>query len=135
VGTFQTASFARVLARRGAQASEYHQRTFTILRHLNDRSRIRLIKSAILKRNRQLDDKLYKPTQVHRRISIAKNNLIGPQDYLRNDELMAQDAAAPRTDGRALRAYAERCFRAGRWTSTTCSSTRPCSSATIRRRC
>ncbi|MCB0781045.1 MAG: ATP-dependent DNA helicase, partial [Flavobacteriales bacterium] len=59
-----------------------------------------------------LDDKLYKANLVHGRISIAKNNLIGPEEYLNNVELMANDAASGREKlGEIYRQYAERCFR------------------------
>ncbi|MCB9169686.1 MAG: UvrD-helicase domain-containing protein [Flavobacteriales bacterium] len=61
-----------------------------------------------------LDDKLYKPNQVHARISIAKNNLIGPEQYLNDGELMAGDAATGRDKlGALYMEYAMRCFRAG----------------------
>ena len=62
----------------------------------------------------KLDDKLYKPSQVHGRISIAKNSLIGPLEYLANTELMAADAAVGREHmGAIYKLYSEKCFRAG----------------------
>ena len=43
-----------------------------------------------------LDDKLYKPNAIHGRISGAKNNLIGPQDYAANPDIMGEDQQAGR---------------------------------------
>jgi DNA helicase-2/ATP-dependent DNA helicase PcrA len=87
-----------------------YPKDFTI--YDTDDSRI-VIKGIV--KEMQLDDKLYKPNQVHGRISIAKNNLIGPHEYLANAELMAQDAANLRPLlGEIYKAYAMKCFRAGR---------------------
>jgi DNA helicase-2/ATP-dependent DNA helicase PcrA len=61
-----------------------------------------------------LDDKVYKPAGVHARISIAKNNLIGPRDYLNDNELMSADRSSGRTElGQIYMRYALRCFRSG----------------------
>lgn len=48
-----------------------------------------LIKSII--KEKQLDDKIYKPSLVQSRISNAKNALITPEDYLNDRELIADD--------------------------------------------
>jgi DNA helicase II / ATP-dependent DNA helicase PcrA len=48
-----------------------------------------LIKTII--KSFQLDDKTYKPGVVAARISLAKNNLITPSDYARNDEAIQTD--------------------------------------------
>ncbi|MEZ4807142.1 MAG: 3'-5' exonuclease [Flavobacteriales bacterium] len=106
MGTFHSV-FARVLR---AEADKIgYPKDFTIYDTDDSRSVIR----AILK-EWQLDDKLYKPSQVHGRISIAKNNLIGPLEYLANAELMNSDTANMRPKlGEIYKAYAERCFRAG----------------------
>ena len=42
----------------------------------------------------QLDDKVYKPKDVLSRISMAKNNLVTPAAYRRNDNALQNDAAA-----------------------------------------
>ena len=106
MGTFHSV-FARILR---AEADKLgYPKDFTIYDTDDSRSVIK----GILK-EWQLDDKLYKPNQVHGRISIAKNNLIGPLEYLANAELMASDAASLRPKiGDIYKAYAERCFRAG----------------------
>jgi DNA helicase-2/ATP-dependent DNA helicase PcrA len=106
MGTFHSV-FARILR---AEADKLgYPKDFTIYDSDDSRSVIK----GILK-EWQLDDKLYKPNQVHGRISIAKNNLIGPLEYLANAELMAGDAAVGRERiGELYKAYAEKCFRAG----------------------
>lgn len=106
MGTFHSV-FARILRAEAGKIG--YPKDFTIYDTDDSRS---LIKTIL--KEWQLDDKLYKPGQVHGRISIAKNNLIGPADYLNNAELMAADAAALRPKlGELYKAYADRCFRAG----------------------
>jgi DNA helicase-2/ATP-dependent DNA helicase PcrA len=106
MGTFHSV-FARILR---AEADKLgYPKDFTIYDTDDSRSVIK----GILK-EWQLDDKLYKPSQVHARISIAKNNLIGPVEYLNNAELMAGDASVGREKmGEIYQAYAMKCFRAG----------------------
>ncbi|MFN3875750.1 MAG: ATP-dependent helicase, partial [Flavobacteriales bacterium] len=106
MGTFHSV-FSRILR---AEADRLgYPRDFTIYDTDDSRS---VIKSIL--KEWQLDDKLYKPNQVHARISIAKNNLIGPLEYLANAELMAGDAAVGRERiGDLYKAYAMKCFRAG----------------------
>jgi DNA helicase-2/ATP-dependent DNA helicase PcrA len=106
MGTFHSI-FSRILR---AEADKLgYPKDFTIYDTDDSRSVIK----GILK-EWQLDDKLYKPNQVHGRISIAKNNLIGPLEYLANAELMAGDASVGREKmGELYKAYAEKCFRAG----------------------
>ena len=48
-----------------------------------------VIKSIIRELN--LDDKVYKPSEVLSRISFAKNNLLTPQLYSNNNELISKD--------------------------------------------
>ncbi|MDX9750054.1 MAG: UvrD-helicase domain-containing protein, partial [Flavobacteriales bacterium] len=106
MGTFHSV-FARILR---AEADKLgYPKDFTIYDTTDSRS---LIKAIV--KERQLDDKLYKPSQVHGRISMAKNNLIGPLEYMANEEQMAADAAAGREHiGAIFREYATRCFRSG----------------------
>jgi DNA helicase II / ATP-dependent DNA helicase PcrA len=106
MGTFHSV-FARILR---AEADKLgYPKDFTIYDTDDSRSLIRTITKEM-----QLDDKLYKPSQVHGRISISKNNLIGPTEYLASTELMEADAAAMRPKiGELYNAYASRCFRAG----------------------
>jgi DNA helicase II / ATP-dependent DNA helicase PcrA len=51
----------------------------------------RLLKNII--KEQQLDDKTYAASAVLHRISSAKNNLIGAQDYNEDFEILSQDAA------------------------------------------
>ncbi len=106
MGTFHSV-FARILR---AEADKLgFPKDFTIYDTDDSRSLIRAIVKDL-----QLDDKLYKASQVHGRISIAKNNLIGPKDYLQNPELTASDAANQRPHiGAIYQKYAARCYRAG----------------------
>ena len=106
MGTFHSV-FARILR---AEADKLgYPKDFTIYDSDDSRS---VIKGIV--KEWQLDDKLYKPNQVHGRISIAKNSLIGPLEYLANTELMAGDAAVGREKmGEIYQAYAMKCFRAG----------------------
>jgi len=106
MGTFHSV-FARILR---AEAEKIgYPKDFTIYDTDDSRSLIRTIVKEL-----QLDDKLYKPSNVHARISISKNNLVGPEEYLRDAEVMAADAAALRPRmGELYKAYAQRCFRAG----------------------
>ena len=106
MGTFHSV-FARVLRSEADKIG--YPNNFTIYDTDDSRSVIKGIVKEL-----QLDDKLYKPNQVHARISIAKNNLIGPLEYLENAELMASDAANMRPKiGEIYRLYAAKCFRAG----------------------
>jgi len=60
-----------------------------------------------------MDDKIYRPNVVFSRISGAKNRLIGPDDYLSNPMIQADDAAARMPEiGRLYKAYSLRCFGA-----------------------
>jgi DNA helicase-2/ATP-dependent DNA helicase PcrA len=61
-----------------------------------------------------LDDQAYKQNVVYNRISAAKNRLISWQAYLRNPELIADDASNLRPEmGNIYRNYSQRCFKAG----------------------
>ena len=61
-----------------------------------------------------LDEKTYKPSMVLGRISSAKNNLISPEAYFQNAEIMEEDRQTKRPElGRVYAAYANRCFKSG----------------------
>lgn len=71
-----------------------------------------LLKSII--KEMKLDDKVYKPNLVQRRISAAKNGLIGPVEYqsdssIYNDDLQAKKPLL----GKIYATYQKRCFQAG----------------------
>ena len=62
----------------------------------------------------KLDDKSYKPSQVFGRISTAKNNLISPEDYNDNPEIILEDKQSRRPEmGRIYTSYMNRCQRSG----------------------
>ena len=106
MGTFHSV-FARIL-RVEAELIGY-PKNFTIYDTDDTKSLIR----AILK-EMNLDDKLYNANHVYGRISSAKNNLISPQEYNKNDAIMAEDIANGRPQmGQIYMTYAQRCYRAG----------------------
>ncbi|MEI5984168.1 MULTISPECIES: ATP-dependent helicase [Sphingobacterium] len=106
MGTFHSV-FARIL-RVEAELIGY-PRNFTIYDTDDTKSLLR----AILK-ELNLDDKLYNVNHVYGRISSAKNNLISPQEYNKNEAIMAEDIANGRGQlGQIYMTYAQRCYRAG----------------------
>ncbi len=106
MGTFHSV-FARIL-RVEAELIGY-PKNFTIYDTDDSKSLLR----AILK-ELNLDDKLYNVNHVFGRISAAKNNLISPQEYNKNDALLAEDRENGRSMlGQIYMTYAQRCYRAG----------------------
>lgn len=106
MGTFHSV-FARIL-RQEAEKLGYPS-NFTIYDSDDSKSLIK----AILK-ELQIDDKVYKPSLVLSRISLAKNNLMGAKDYIQNDELTNADKVAGRPKfGEIFQQYTSRCFKAG----------------------
>ncbi|HLP03905.1 MAG TPA: UvrD-helicase domain-containing protein [Paludibacter sp.] len=85
MGTFHSI-FSRIL--RAEAACIGYSRTFTIYDSADSKS---LVKSII--KELKLDDKTYKPGLVLSRISYAKNNLISPEAYLANTDLLKADTA------------------------------------------
>ncbi|MCB9191487.1 MAG: UvrD-helicase domain-containing protein [Flavobacteriales bacterium] len=106
MGTFHSV-FAKIL-RFEAEKIGYPS-NFTIYDTADSKNLIK----AILKEE-QLDDKTYKPSLVLNRISAAKTNLISANEYLKNDELFAEDrmSAKPKL-GILYQKYSERLFRSG----------------------
>lgn len=106
MGTFHSV-FARIL-RVEAQRIGYPS-NFTIYDTEDSRS---LIKTIIKERN--LDDKIYKPNQVQYRISACKNALIFPEQYKQDPDLLSEDRDARRPETASIyAAYTERCFKSG----------------------
>ena len=106
MGTFHSvfAKILRVEAKRIGFPSN-----FTIYDTEDSRS---LIKTIIREKN--LDDKVYKPNQVQYRISSAKNSLITPDNYLLDAELSKEDREMRRPEtGAIYKTYCERCFKSG----------------------
>jgi DNA helicase-2/ATP-dependent DNA helicase PcrA len=106
MGTFHSV-FARIL-RIEAERINY-PRNFTIYDTQDSRSLLKDVIKAL-----SLDEKEYKPATIQGRISAAKNNLIGPDDYAQHAEIMAEDQQAGRPQTyRIYREYAARCYRSG----------------------
>ena len=62
----------------------------------------------------QLDDKVYKPKDVLSRISMAKNNLVTADAYMRNNAAMQNDVAAKKPlIWKIYQLYAAKCKQAG----------------------
>ena len=83
MGTFHSV-FSRILRNEAEKIGFTHD--YTIYDTQDSRS---LIKSII--KQMQLDEKIYKPSQVHSRISLAKNNLLSPLDYSRDKSITLTD--------------------------------------------
>ncbi len=106
MGTFHSV-FSRIL-RFNADKIGYPQ-NFTIYDTQDSKS---LLKDVI--KELSLDDKVYKPSMVLGRISSAKNNLISPDAYAQNVEIMSEDTLSKRPEmARIYKTYANRCFKAG----------------------
>lgn len=106
MGTFHSV-FAKIL-RVEAEKLGYPS-NFTIYDTDDSKSVLR----AILK-EMALDDKLYNANFVYNRISAAKNNLIGWQEYQQNAQIQADDFSSGRGHlGKIYETYAVRCFKAG----------------------
>ncbi|WP_207532849.1 ATP-dependent helicase [Desertivirga arenae] len=106
MGTFHSV-FAKIL-RVEAEKIGYPS-NFTIYDTDDSKSLLR----AILKEY-QLDDKLYNANFVYGRISSAKNNLISPAEYMKNEHIQAEDFSTGRGKiGEIYLTYTQRCFKAG----------------------
>lgn len=105
MGTFHSI-FSRIL-RVEAERLGYTN-NFTIYDESDSRS---LIKTII--KEMQLDDKVYKPASVHSRISMAKNNLLFPDEYAKTRGLIERDVEQKVPAVSAIYfAYCERCKKA-----------------------
>ncbi len=106
MGTFHSV-FSRILRFNSDRLG--YPKNFTIYDTSDSKS---LLKDIIKELN--LDDKTYKPSMVLGRISAAKNNLISPEEYARNKEIMDEDKMSRRPEiSRLYITYANRCFKAG----------------------
>jgi len=106
MGTFHSV-FARILRVEAPRIG--YPSNFTIYDTEDSRS---LIKTIIKERN--LDDKIYKPNQVQYRISACKNALIFPDAYKQDPDLLAEDRDARRPETVSIYAtYCDRCFKSG----------------------
>ena len=106
MGTFHSI-FSRLL-RRNAERIGFKS-DFTIYDQSDSRSLIKLIVKDM-----GLDDKIYKPASIQTQISNAKNALITPDDYARNQALIDADRDAQRPETASIyKAYWSRCRIAG----------------------
>lgn len=106
MGTFHSI-FAKLLRFNADRIGFNHD--FTIYDTGDSRSLIKLIIKDM-----QLDDKLYKPSAVHSRISMMKNALITPSYYERDKRLREEDERANRPLTYDIyKTYCHRCKIAG----------------------
>ncbi|MDX1652240.1 MAG: 3'-5' exonuclease [Brumimicrobium sp.] len=106
MGTFHSV-FARILRYNSDKLG--YPSNFTIYDTQDSRS---LLKTII--KEFGLDDKVYKPSAVHARISSAKNNLISPEAYEANAEIVGEDRMSRKPEiFRIYKEYQNRCFKAG----------------------
>ncbi|MBN1186152.1 MAG: UvrD-helicase domain-containing protein [Bacteroidales bacterium] len=105
MGTFHS-MLSRILRKEGELLG--YTKNFTIYDTTDSRS---LVKSII--KELQLDDQFYKVNEIYGRISAAKNNLITPQAYYANAQLVEKDQRARRPRIVDIyKMYASRCKRA-----------------------
>lgn len=104
MGTFHSI-FARIL-RKEAELLGYSS-TFTIYDTTDSRN---LISQIVKELN--LDKQVYKPSDIHSRISMAKNNLVTPVAYASNSAIVTQDVKARKGEvGKIYSLYAQRCYK------------------------
>jgi len=102
MGTFHSI-FARILRVEADKLG--FTSNFTIYDEADSRS---LLKSII--KEMALDDKIYKPSSIHARISMAKNHFILPELYERKGELMERDRRDRMPEiSRIYKLYMQRC--------------------------
>lgn len=106
IGTFHSV-FARILRAEAPRLG--YPANFTIYDTDDSRS---VLKAVISELN--LDDKHYKPSTVHNRISSAKNALVGPAEYATDYYIQQEDMRSNRPAiAQIYAAYAARCFKNG----------------------
>lgn len=106
MGTFHSL-FARILRREAGHTG--YPASFTIYDTDDSKS---LIKTII--KDLKLNDQVYKPGDLLRRISSAKNNLITSDMYAASGEISAEDASGNRPAmSEVYKLYSERCRLAG----------------------
>ncbi len=106
IGTFHSV-FARILRR------EAHRLGFPSHFTIYDTDDSRSLLKTLIREN-ALNEQIYKPNVVHQRISAAKNNLIGPEQYQQDIQITADDAASGLPHlSKLYEQYMQRCFMAG----------------------
>ncbi len=106
MGTFHSV-FARILRKEGKHLG--YPADYTIYDTNDSKTLVRSIIKEL-----DLGDKVYKYAEVFGKISRAKNNLITPQKYKNNPDLISRDERARKPMiAEIFRIYAARCFKAG----------------------
>lgn len=105
MGTFHSI-FSRILRVEAEHVG--YMPNFTIYDESDSRS---LLKSIV--KEMQLNDKIYKPATVHHHISMAKNHLILPHEYMNDRSAIQRDHSMHMPElGKVYNAYCERCRKA-----------------------
>lgn len=106
MGTFHSI-FARILRRESDKLG--YPYNYTIYDTIDSKN---LVKKIIKELN--LDDKIYKYSEIYGKISWAKNNLITPPAYISNSQLTQRDSINRQPQiGEIYRIYFTRCYKAG----------------------
>jgi DNA helicase-2/ATP-dependent DNA helicase PcrA len=106
IGTFHSV-FARILRAEAPRMG--YPNNFTIYDTDDSRSVVKTVVNEL-----HLDDKLYKPSVVHNRISAAKNALVGPEEYANDYYIQQEDMRSNRPAlAQVYKAYQARCFKNG----------------------
>ncbi len=106
IGTFHSV-FARIL--RGEAHRLGYPNHFTIYDTDDSRSVLKAVINEM-----DLDEKHYKPSVVHNRISSAKNALVSPEEYANDSYIQQEDISSKRPAiAHIYKAYAARCFKNG----------------------
>ena len=105
MGTFHSI-FARILRNEADKLG--FSKTFTIYDTADSKNLINQIIKEL-----KLDTQVYKANDVLSRISSAKNNLVTPQAYSSNTQILAQDAKNRKSEiSKIYTLYAQRCYKA-----------------------
>ena len=105
MGTFHSI-FAKILRNEAEKLG--FVKTFTIYDTTDSKNLINQIIKEL-----KLDPQVYKASEVLSRISSAKNNLVTPQAYSSNSNILAQDAKSRKSEiSKIYTLYAQRCHKA-----------------------
>mgnify|MGYP001044969397 CR=1 FL=1 len=106
IGTFHSV-FARILRVEAAHLG--YPNNFTIYDTDDSRSVLKTIINEL-----DLDDKHYKPSVIHNRISAAKNALMSPVEYNNDYYIQQEDIKTKRPAiGQIYKTYTDKCFKNG----------------------
>ena len=106
IGTFHSV-FSRILRMESEKLG--YPSNFTVYDTIDSKNQLK----AIVK-EKGLDEKVYKPAIMLNRISLAKNNLISPEQYIGNGDFYREDKISAKPEmGSIYKEYVHRCFKAG----------------------